>query len=87
MPLNLVTLEVSYCNKLFSQGLQDLHSLREIWINGYNCKEVESFPEEALLPPTLTDIYIHYFPKLKSLKGFQHLTSLKKLDISDCNNL
>ncbi|KAF3947990.1 hypothetical protein CMV_025959 [Castanea mollissima] len=87
LPLNLVTLDVCYCNKLFSRRLQDLHSLREIRIWGDNCKEVESFPGEALLPPTLTDIYISYFPKLKSLKGFQHLTSLKKLNVFRCRNL
>nr|POE71262.1 putative disease resistance rpp13-like protein 1 [Quercus suber] len=87
LPLNLVTLNVSYCDKLFSRGLQDLHSLRQITIYDDNCKEVESFPEEALLPPTLTDISIAYFPKLKSLKGFQHLTSLKTLRICECNNL
>nr|POE67591.1 putative disease resistance protein [Quercus suber] len=51
LPLNLVTLDVSYCDKLFSRGLQDLHSLRQIRIYGDNCKEVESFTEEALLPP------------------------------------
>ncbi|KAK4592222.1 hypothetical protein RGQ29_016652 [Quercus rubra] len=85
--LNLVTLYVSYCDKLFSRGLQDLHSLREIFIDDDNCKEVESFPEEALLPPTLTNINILSFPKLKSLKGFQHLTSLKQLFISNCDNL
>ena len=82
MPLNLVTLYVSYCDKLFSRGLQDLHSLREIRIYGDNCKE--SFPEEALLPPTITDIEISSFPKMKSLKGFQHLTSLSSLTIDSC---
>nr|POE92696.1 putative disease resistance rpp13-like protein 1 [Quercus suber] len=87
LPLNLVSLYVSYCDKLFSRGLQDLHSLREIIISGGDCKEVESFPEEALLPPTLTDIDISYFPKLKSLKGFQHLASLKNLYIRGCPKL
>ncbi|KAL4600679.1 hypothetical protein ACB092_11G215700 [Castanea dentata] len=87
LPLNLVVLHVFYCDKLFSRGLQDLHSLRRIEINGDNCKEVESFPEEAMLPPTLTDIYITYLPGLKSLKGFQHLTSLKKLNVFDCDKL
>nr|POE66759.1 putative disease resistance rpp13-like protein 1 [Quercus suber] len=87
LPLNLVTLDVSYCDKLFSRGLQDLHSLRQIGIYGDNCKDVESFPEEALLPPTLTNIYISSFPKLKSLKGFQHLTFLKTLRICECNKL
>ena len=80
-------LHMLYCDKLFSRGLQDLHSLRQIRIFGDNCKEVESFPEEALLPPTLTDISISSFPKLKSLKGFQHLTSFKKLYILGCPKL
>ena len=86
LPLNLVTLDVFFCDKLFFRGLQDLHSLKEINICNY-WKEVESFPEEALLPPTLTDIDISYFPKLKSLKGFQHFTSLKKLRIFNCGEL
>ncbi|KAF3966297.1 hypothetical protein CMV_009594 [Castanea mollissima] len=71
LPINLVTLNVWDCEKLFSHriewGLQGLHSLRDISISS-DCEEVESFPEEALLPPTLTDIRIEYFPNLKSLK-------------------
>ncbi|KAK4592226.1 hypothetical protein RGQ29_016656, partial [Quercus rubra] len=90
LPLNLVRLSIWQCDKLFSSrtgwGLHVLHSLREIRISS-NCKEVESFPEEALLPPTLTDISIASFPNLKSLKGFQHFTSLKKLKIKSCHKL
>ncbi|KAL4599260.1 hypothetical protein ACB092_11G114700 [Castanea dentata] len=90
LPINLVTLNVWDCEKLFSHriewGLQGLHSLRDISISS-DCEEVESFPEEALLPPTLTDIRIEYFPNLKSLKGFQHLTSLKSLYIRFCDKL
>ena len=86
LPLNLVTLDVFNCYKLFFQGLQDLPSLIKINIITY-CKEVESFPKEVLLPPTLTDISISRFTSLKSLKGFQHLTSLKKLRIYCCSNL
>ncbi|KAL4600676.1 hypothetical protein ACB092_11G215400 [Castanea dentata] len=89
------------CDKLFSRrmewGLQDLHSLTEICISS-KCKEVESFPEEAWLPPTLTyinigsfqffkGVSIGSFPNLKSLKGFQHLTCLETLYIGDCDNL
>ena len=52
---------------------------------------MKSIPEEAWLPPTLTDIIIigwfGGFPNLKSLKGFQHLTSLKHVDIYCCDNL
>ncbi|XP_065634460.1 putative disease resistance RPP13-like protein 1 [Quercus suber] len=94
LPLNLSTLIVSYCDKLFSRrmgcGLQDLHSLTNISISS-KCKEVMSFPEEAWLPTTLTNINIigcfGGFPNLKSLKGFQHLTSLKRLYILSCDNL
>nr|POF14634.1 putative disease resistance rpp13-like protein 1 [Quercus suber] len=99
LPLNLAILSVWDCDKLFSHrmgwGLQDLHSLKHINISN-KCKEVESFPEEAWLPPTLTQIYIgcfydrkniRSFPNLKSLKGFQHLTSLKTLKIRFCDNL
>ncbi|KAF3959650.1 hypothetical protein CMV_015558 [Castanea mollissima] len=50
LPLNLATLSVWDCDKLFSRrmewGLQDLHSLTRINISS-KCKEVESFPEEA----------------------------------------
>ncbi|KAM3685868.1 hypothetical protein ACJW31_11G151500 [Castanea mollissima] len=90
LPLNLASLIVWDCDKLFSRrmewGLQDLHSLTNIYIFS-KCKEVESFPEEAWLPPTLTVIDIRRFPNLKSLKGFQHLTSLETLYINDCDNL
>jgi hypothetical protein len=92
LPSNLKTLKIEYCNKVISRrmewGLQGLHSLKElnIWSN---CKEVESFPEEALLPPTLTTFEILDFPNLKSLngKGFQHLTSLQSLTIGICKKL
>ncbi|KAM4082159.1 hypothetical protein ACJW30_11G149600 [Castanea mollissima] len=90
LPLNLETLTVWDCDRLFSRrmewGLQDLHSLTYISISS-KCKEVESFPEEAWLPPTLTVIDVRRFPNLKSLKGFQHLTSLGYLHIGDCDNL
>ena len=71
LPSNLVSLQIINCDKLFSRhmegGLQGLHSLREFTILS-ECKEVESFPEEALLPPTLTDFYISS-PNLKSLNA------------------
>ncbi|KAF3962923.1 hypothetical protein CMV_012637 [Castanea mollissima] len=69
-------------------GLQGLHSLRSFTISNH-CNELESFPEEALLPPNLTDFNILQLPNLKSLngKGFQPLTSLKNLRIMRCSNL
>uniref|UniRef100_A0A2N9HL93 Disease resistance RPP13-like protein 1 n=1 Tax=Fagus sylvatica TaxID=28930 RepID=A0A2N9HL93_FAGSY len=90
LPSNLVTLHIDDCDKLISNrmgwGLQSLHSLRKFKVMS-NYEEVESFPEKALLPPTLTDFSISFFPKLKSLKVFQHLTSLQRLEIEYCHNL
>ncbi|KAM4072704.1 hypothetical protein ACB094_11G159000 [Castanea mollissima] len=91
LPSNLQILEIRCCDKLFLRrmewGLQSLHSLREIRIWYYG-REVGSFPEEALLPPSLVHFNIS-FPYLTSLngKGFQHLTLLKQLEIWDCDNL
>ncbi|KAL4600746.1 hypothetical protein ACB092_11G220900 [Castanea dentata] len=91
LPSNLQILEIRCCDKLFLRrmewGLQSLHSLREIRIWYYG-REVGSFPEEALLPPSLVHLNIS-FPDLTSLngKGFQHLTLLKQLEIWDCDNL
>nr|XP_023883984.1 putative disease resistance protein At3g14460 [Quercus suber]XP_023883985.1 putative disease resistance protein At3g14460 [Quercus suber]XP_023883986.1 putative disease resistance protein At3g14460 [Quercus suber]XP_023883987.1 putative disease resistance protein At3g14460 [Quercus suber]XP_023883988.1 putative disease resistance protein At3g14460 [Quercus suber] len=88
---NLQILEIDGCDKLFLRrmewGLQSLHSLREIIIWNYG-REVGSFPEEALLPPSLIRLTIS-FPHLTSLngRGFQHLTLLKQLDIRFCDNL
>ena len=87
----LQILEIDSCEKLFLRrvewGLQSLHSLREIII-WYFGREVGSFPEEALLPPSLIRLNIT-FPHLTSLngRGFQHLTLLKQLEIQGCNNL
>ena len=91
LPSNLQILAIYWCHKLFLRrmdwGLQSLHSLREIEIR-YDDREVGSFPEEALLPPSLILLGIS-FPHLTSLngKGFQHLTLLKQLEILNCDNL
>ena len=92
LPSSLESLAINRCKKLISRrmelGLQGLHSLRSFKICGYD-NELESFPEEALLPPNLTDFGISCLRNLKSLngKGFQHLTSLKRLSIQGCENL
>ncbi|KAL0007136.1 hypothetical protein SO802_008638 [Lithocarpus litseifolius] len=91
LPSSLESLFIDKCDALFSHrmqwGLQDLHSLRSFTIfDRWN--ELESFPEDALLPPNLTDLCIS-LSNLKSLngKGFQHLTSLKHLKIWSCSHL
>jgi hypothetical protein len=65
-------------------GLQTLPSLSSFVIGGH--ENVESFPEEMLLPSSLTSLKIQFLKHLKSLdyKGLQHLTSLRELAISNC---
>ena len=92
LPSSLVILDIAECDKLFSRrmewGLQGLHSLKQfkIW---FVIEEVESFPDEAWLPPTLTEFTIFRFSNMKSLNsmGFQHLTSLQRLEIQSCHGL
>ena len=69
--------------------MQMLPFLRKSSIEGNEEKRLESFPEEWLLPSTLTSLAIKGFPNLKSLddKGIQHLTSLEMLGIERCNKL
>ncbi|XVF23592.1 hypothetical protein REPUB_Repub13aG0052400 [Reevesia pubescens] len=68
-------------------SLQSLPSLTRFEIS--DAKEIESFPDEDLLPSTLTHLLIVKLPNLKFLndKGFQHLTSLRHLVISQCPKL
>ncbi|CBI23755.3 unnamed protein product, partial [Vitis vinifera] len=88
LPSDLRDLEISSCNQLTSQvdwGLQRLASLTIFTIND-GCRDMESFPNESLLPSTLTSLYISNLPNLKSLdsNGLRHLTSLSTLYISKC---
>ncbi|XP_075648760.1 putative disease resistance protein At3g14460 [Castanea sativa] len=91
-PSNLQILEICYCNKFFpcymQWSLQSLHSLKE-FIIAYQGNKVDSFPDEALLPPSLIRFSILTFQNLKLLngKGLQHLSSLQELSINRCNNL
>ncbi|KAJ4829596.1 hypothetical protein Tsubulata_015430 [Turnera subulata] len=66
------------------RALPSLSSLHIAW-----CKEVESFPEETLLPSSLTSLSLWDFPQLKSLdyNGLHHLSSLNALKLSGCRNL
>ncbi|XP_059646402.1 putative disease resistance RPP13-like protein 1 [Cornus florida] len=95
LPSNLRRLDIINCNKLMKGRMrwdlqQKLPSLEEFWIGSENEEEeLESFPEEWLLPPTLTRLYIWNLSNLKALnhKGLQHLTSLTDLTIWNCRNL
>ncbi|XP_073263971.1 LOW QUALITY PROTEIN: putative disease resistance RPP13-like protein 1 [Populus alba] len=85
-PSTLQSLEISNCNKLIAGrmqwGLQTLPSLSDFTI-GWD-ENVGSFPEEMLLPSSLTYLQIYSLKHLKSLPRLQHLTSLTSLRISDC---
>ena len=91
LPSHLRQLYISYCDQLTSNqvdwGLQRLASLTKFTIRG-GCPDMESFPNQSLLPSSLTSITIENLPNLKSLdcKGLQHLISLTILSISQCPN-
>ncbi|KAF2305309.1 hypothetical protein GH714_003621 [Hevea brasiliensis] len=67
--------------------LPRLPSLSEFLIG--TIEEVESFPEEILLPSTVTSLTISSYKYLKYLdsKGLQCLISLRELTIKNCPNL
>ncbi|XP_057497420.1 putative disease resistance protein At3g14460 [Actinidia eriantha] len=92
LPSNLRELRISHCKKLVDRrrewGLQRLPSLRDFEWSGD--EDVgDSFPEEGLLPSTLTTLSIRDLSNLKSLnkKGFQLLCSLESLVIENCPQL
>ncbi|XP_058222451.1 putative disease resistance protein At3g14460 isoform X1 [Rhododendron vialii] len=93
LPSKLRTLYIVNCKKLVGGwrdwGLQRLPSLTRFAAGGESEDVLESFPEEGLLPSTVTTFWIICMPNLKSLndKGLQPLGSLKYMDIWDCPHL
>nr|XP_034921656.1 putative disease resistance RPP13-like protein 1 [Populus alba] len=89
--LELKAFSVTNCKQLIRNRKQwDMRSLNSL--SSFTiamCDEVESFPEEMLLPSSLTTLEIRRLSNLKSLdhKGLQHLTSLRELQIWHCPNL
>ncbi|XP_059441946.1 putative disease resistance RPP13-like protein 1 [Corylus avellana] len=92
LPSNLKSIWIDSCEKLIASrmgwDLQNLPFLKNFIIDG-KPEVVESFPEEQLLPTSLTSLDISDFPNLKSLdkKGLQHLNALEELSISNCPKL
>ncbi|XP_031281348.1 putative disease resistance protein At3g14460 [Pistacia vera] len=92
-PTNIENLAVDNLNiyqPLVEWGLHKLTSLGGLHITG--CPNAVSFPQEemgTILPSSLVVLTIEEFPKLKYLSsnGFQNLTSLQELSISQCPNL
>ncbi|XP_075634810.1 putative disease resistance RPP13-like protein 1 [Castanea sativa] len=95
LPSNLFSLRISDCKKLIRNrmewGLQRLQSLKRLAFINYDphCWNVESFPEEYLLPTSVIHLYITGFGNLRTLdnKGFQHLTSLQYFSMENCPKL
>ncbi|GAU37606.1 hypothetical protein TSUD_365270 [Trifolium subterraneum] len=90
LPSSLKRLILNGCSELLIASLK--------WAFGINTSletlcieesDVESFPNEGLLPLSLTFLLIFNFPNLKKLdhKGLCHLSSLVELHLSDCPNL
>ncbi|XVE69514.1 hypothetical protein DITRI_Ditri09bG0158100 [Diplodiscus trichospermus] len=91
LPSNLTSICISNCEKLIAKrldwGLQRLPSLKDLTIMG-KCEDVVSFPEEGLLPTTLTSLSISEFSSLEYLNNeLQHLTLLQELEIFGCLKL
>ncbi|KAF2300063.1 hypothetical protein GH714_007859 [Hevea brasiliensis] len=82
---SLQELRITYCPHIVSfpeEGLPT--SLTSLWIIDLKIYEIG-----MMLPPTLTRLRIRDFPNLEylSCRGFQNLTSLQELWISDCPKL
>ncbi|XP_017984646.1 PREDICTED: putative disease resistance protein At3g14460 [Theobroma cacao] len=91
LPSSLIILCISFCDKITPQKgweLDNLHSLSHFEIEG-GCQELESFPEEGLLPTNLNSLRISRLSNLKFLngEGLQNITSLQTLEINCCNKL
>ncbi|XP_045819769.1 putative disease resistance RPP13-like protein 1 [Trifolium pratense] len=93
LPSNLIQLNIENCPKLIGSreewGLFQLNSLNVFSVKDAEFENVESFPEENLLPPTLVRLYLRNCSKLRIMnnKGFLHLNSLIELSIRNCPSL
>ncbi|GAU14486.1 hypothetical protein TSUD_250260 [Trifolium subterraneum] len=89
----LYELEISNCPKLIGSreewGLFQLNSLVSFTVDDHEFENVESFPEENLLPPNLEVLWFRNCSKLRIMnyKGFLHLNSLRYLWIVNCPSL
>ncbi|KAK8464403.1 hypothetical protein PHAVU_011G200820 [Phaseolus vulgaris] len=88
-PSELKDLTIINCSRLVGslKGVfTDSPSLKTLRIHGVDAK---CFPDEGLLPPSLTSLIIYDCPNLEKLdyKGLHQLSSLQKLNLNKCPNL
>ncbi|CAK8564966.1 unnamed protein product [Lathyrus sativus] len=92
LPSNLSNLEICNCPKLIASreewGLFQLNSLYRFFVSD-DFENVESFPEENLLPPNLNILLLHECSKLRivNYKGLLHLKSLRCISVHNCPSL
>jgi Leucine-rich repeat (LRR) protein len=92
LPSNLRELTIYNCPKLIASreewGLFQLNSLKTLIVSD-EFDNVESFPEENLLPPNLKILWLTDCSKLRIMnyKGFLHVNSLIELYIFNCPSL
>ncbi|KAG4947331.1 hypothetical protein JHK87_043338 [Glycine soja] len=90
LPSNLKHMHLNKCSSGLMASLKgalgDNPSLESLGIIKH---DAESFPDEGLLPLSLTYLWIKDFRNLKKLdyKGLCHLSSLEELILDDCRNL
>jgi Leucine-rich repeat (LRR) protein len=89
---SLESLRIYNCHKLnsISQGIQHLTALRDLEIG--SCPELELANDEDGMQwrglKSLSSLSFSSLPKMVSLPlGLQHVTTLQKLTISDCDHL
>ena len=89
LPTNLISLEITHCEKLNPIDEWKLHkltTLRTFSIGGI--PGLVSFSNTYLLPDSITFLRILELPDLLSIsEGLQNLTSLETLMIRDCDKL
>ncbi|KAF4356699.1 hypothetical protein F8388_010921 [Cannabis sativa] len=94
LPLSLCELRIERCDKVIASrknwNLETLPNLISLEFGGYRGEDMVSFLEQGFLPTSLISLKINDIACLKTLNdngGFQELTSLKELHVSNCPNL
>ena len=93
LPSELSSLYIRSCKKLTANrmqwGLGRLTSLVDLALSFEECEEVGAFPEEGLLPPSLTTLSIIDMSNLKIMdgKGLRQLICHERLTIWRCPEL